>query len=497
MMSDEARKTREALNPARDHRIIRDYEDIEIPPSDYECTIFELGELRTVVPGTYASADELCTNMMRVSTVMDALFGQLKAGLQMSEEVEDRVLYVRDAVMQQMCCTDQSMTDNTDFIEGTEQKHFRFDIVCFEALIEVVACLSTRTKILNRLAIPLMDQFPHLCKKSIIKPELQGRRMADVNVYDLIESLKCLEFKWCSLKYHPELPDFIDLLLARVSEIYKIPQSQLLFHNIIEYMKPITSKKAVVSGTLVEELCWSFRPMNQKIDIYQNFARRKATFFVSDEDALALQILLTDNARLMNNKTVSETFRTNYLRFALRPSELFRFYRDKKGRYANSAVVMKNIRSVDAVNRISEKLDKPAWIVVDVNYDKKKEGQKRKGLFDKAGTDMMYILLMDSLVGNMWQIEWIKTFVVYNTDMLEQLDKNTDTDDWFRVPYPLIVQSFNHFDVFHQGVLYEHQNVAKAFCQWYKIMLQPPFKGRFQHRSLDWHAIKKLKLFNL
>jgi len=496
-MSAELLHARARLSSQRDQRVVRERRDIEVSPSVYSKNIYQLGKLEILSPCTAQLADELCDQLTAVMHTMDQLYADLQEDESIvTDKLHCRMLYVRDAMMQQFCCTDPSMLENYRFLDGATEHHYRFDIMSFLALIEAVACLATMSIFWESLSVRWGDgvvpaeAFPQLCEKTVISRNLHRKPIAQFNVFDLIDSLKYLEFKWCIIKYSAELPIYLDLLLARITELYKNPQPYLMFSGIDEYMRPISETEAVFSDRLIEELCWSLRPMYQKVVVYERLAKKRAVFHVPEEDRLQVQTLASANARRMNNKKVSEEFRDQYLRFALRPSEMQRFYRDKRGAYANGALIMKNTRQGDSVNRIMDKLDNPAWVMVDRECDEEvRKLPKPKGVLERSATDMMYLLLVNSWLGNLWQLELIKVFVVYNLDLLEG---NTTTR--FRVDYPLLVQSFNHFDVYYLGTLYTHESLAKAFCHWYSIMMRPPFNGRFDNRSLESYELKDLRI---
>jgi hypothetical protein len=505
-MSEYLRNAIAELQSQTDKRVIRERHEIKVQPKDYDKTIHQLGKLDTLIPNTSRMASELSDQLTTVIYAMDTLFAELKETKTISEYVHKKLLYVRDAMLQQYCCTDPTMLENYRFLEGSTDYHFRFDIICFLALMEATACLSAvpafwvevekgfakargvvREK--GQGVVPAIE-FPELCRRTVISLDLRKKSLTEFNVFDIVEALKYLEFKWCIIKYSAELPDYMDLLLCRIAELYKIPQPFIIFTNIDDYMKAISPTEAVFSERMIEELCWSLRPMYKKVFEYRELARKCDVFHVPDSDAIMVQEKASDNARRMNNKKVSEDFRNIYLRYAIRPSEMPKFYRDKRGRYANAALIMKNgSHGKVSVNRMMDKLDNSAWDLVDKDAGKERlPGQKRKGVFDRAATDLMYVLLIDSWLGNLWQLEWVKIFVVYNLDLVEE----GAGEFRFRVDYPLIVQSFNHFDVYHEGILYGHQNLAKAFCHWYRIMMQEPFNGQFNNRSIECYDLKDL-----
>lgn len=495
-MSEYLRSALEQLQSQRDQRIVRERNEIAVTAETFDKTIHQIGKLYVLAPNTFQNAAELCSQLTIVMNAMDRLYAEIRESEDIGDKTFDTLLYVRDAMLQQFCCTDKTMIENYRFLEGQAEHHFRFDILCFLALVECVACLSAVPAFWESLSkrwdgevVPSVA-FPELCRKTVISRSLHRKKISEFNVFDIVEALKYLEFKWCILKYSDELPDYLDVLLCRIAELYKEPQPFIIFTNIDDYMRPISETEAVFSDRMIEELCWSLRPMYQKVFMYRQLARHTSGFPISDADEALVQQLATDNARRMNNKTISEDFRTVYMRFAMRPSELLRFYRDKPGRYANPALIMKNARSSESVNRMMDKLDNPAWLMVDRDADLEDRPTKRKGLFDRAATDLMYILLIDSWLGNLWQLDWVKIFVIYNLDLLEQ----RDTDAWFRVDYPLVVQSFNHFDVFYKGTLYRHSSAAKAFCHWYSIMMRPPFNGYYNNQTLESYELKTLKV---
>jgi len=472
------------LNTLRDQRIVRDMDEIEIQKSELELTVMQLPKIPIISPITYEARSRLATYINQILFAMDALYAQIQQQSEVSDKVRDKLLYMRDATLQQFCCNHDTMNENHTFYDGPETYHYRFDIICFLALLETAACLCSEPnfRASTQLIVP-STMFPKLCEARVVKPALRDNEISDFTVFDVVESLKYLEFKWCSIPYIDELHDYLDLLLCRIAELYKNPQNLAMFGNITDYMKPHSATKVVCSERMIEEMCWSLRPMYQKIHIRQTLGQHIAEFAVPDEDVRLVQKLSVDNARRMNNKDISDKdFRNKYTRFALRPSEIQRAYRDKRGKYLNAVVIMKNSRSKETVDVMMDKLDEPAWVIVG--------DDENPPLFDAAGTDLMYLLLIDSWVGNMWQLEWIKTFVIYNIDLLH----TDDSSNWFRVKYPLIVQSFNHFDVYFGQTLYRHENAARAFCHWYSIMMMPPFKGRYDNRNLVIHELTNLQI---
>ena len=77
-MSEYLQNALDYLETQRDHRIVRDFENIEVPESEYDKTLLQLGRLYVLSPNTAQNAAELCDQLGSIMYAADRLFSELK-----------------------------------------------------------------------------------------------------------------------------------------------------------------------------------------------------------------------------------------------------------------------------------------------------------------------------------------------------------------------------------------------------------------------------------
>lgn len=473
-MALEGRQARLGLNFAADKRSIQELHEIRISEDSFaDFSIADFLDIEPVVPDEPSSDLELCEMLGNLTFTFDELYTTIRCeDYEFGDAVYEQLDLLRLKLLSQLCVSHESMEHVIKYREGSSDCEERFDVLTFTCLLECVACMQTFPAMRAYLdkVVP-KNTFPQLCKQSVIKPSLQPEAVTQFSALDMVDCIKYLEYKWCFVPYTDELPLYVDTLLARFAEIYKNPQERGFFSSIADYHVPLTDTLSHISDRMVEDFCFAFRPIYQKLRVQALIGQRSTNGDIPNEIALEINRMATQNAREMNNKTLTEKFRGIYARYVIRPSEIARFHRDKKSAYAEAVRVMKHSRAKSTINVLLEKLDASPWAIVD----------PERPMFDKTSLDIMHILLLDTMLGNMWELEWMQIFVRMNLDLLA----TDDLDAVLNVSYPLIVQNFNHFNVWHNRTLYVHNSAAKSFLHWLRILLSAPYNGYYDGKRLD------------
>jgi hypothetical protein len=93
--------------------------------------------------------------------------------------------------------------------------------------------------------------------------------------------------------------------------------------------------------------------------------------------------------------------------------------------------------------------------------------------FGECVGDIALLFLISLYASNALGIQYTEYYVIFY-DWLEknafQLDRQLSTRN-----YPIILQSFNWFGVYHDGHFFQHTNVLNCMLHWMKIIIAPPF----------------------
>jgi len=119
-----------------------------------------------------------------------------------------------------------------------------------------------------------------------------------------------------------------------------------------------------------------------------------------------------------------------------------------------------------------------------------------KTQFGECVADIALLFLISLYASNALGIQFTEYFVIFY-DWLEknafQLDRQLSTRT-----YPIILQSFNWFGLYHDGHFYQHTNILNCLLHWMRIIIAPPFNyviDGVSILSMDLHKYEFYRLF--
>ena len=464
---------RKAADITKDSRTVQRFEDVAVDTASF-AESGTLSELDFPIPENAAQGRQLMDALMKLSKHSQRLTSDLLSGAPPLAQAQRRELEsVRHKLVMLLADGGAVLADKISFTKAGEVTTLRRDRFVFFGLLQCMCCIAhdpPTASLLAKLSCANSEALKPLVQQRLVPESTAALEFSKYQLSDVVAALKWLESKWLTMPYVESLPRYLDLLLARLSVLCIVPQTEHAMGSIVDYRRPLGDGLFTHTQRLLEDCCWTFGPMYKKLLIYARAcSRREASVLVPKAAAKRMQQTVTDSALEMNNKDLIGLFFKTYMRCALRPSERQKYVRDYPSKPVSAPAVIEKMRGTDSKRRVMEHLARAPWIIV------------REQLFDRTTTDLLYILLIDSFVSNITGLRWMNTFVEFNV----QLQKQRSVSDYLDRTYPRLVQDFNNFNLLHQGVLYVHNGAAKSYIHWLDIMLKPPFNGRFQSKSLD------------
>jgi hypothetical protein len=352
----------------------------------------------------------------------------------------------------------------------SEIQQERQDVMTFETLLHCVSVLSQSEKLQRFNTTPLrqLSEISEIFELKLCPPALHSLPLKNFMVAELVSALKWIESKWLNIRHSHQLSLYLDLLMNRAACLCMVPQQEAVFCNISDYKNPLDGKWFVGSQRMLEDLCWSFVPMYRKLNHYAELNRHSESVVVEKSLQKQLQEFVVENALEMEDKDTIEMYAKTYMNCSLRPSEWQKYKRDFAGKPSTTPRIVEALRGLESKQRMMENLSHAPWIII------------RERLVEPCFLQILYLLLIDSVVSNIVGFSWMSRYVLFNVQLLEE----NDIVKQLNRSYPLIVQDFNHFNVYYREVLYRVDSAAKSFIHWLRIMDQPPFNGKIGNASL-------------
>jgi len=98
----------------------------------------------------------------------------------------------------------------------------------------------------------------------------------------------------------------------------------------------------------------------------------------------------------------------------------------------------------------------------------------------------MLLLVLNAYVNNRSSLTFFSTFVVFR----QTFSRQPNPEEFLRnKKRPLIVESFNHYNFYHNGVLYVYNSAMLSFMHWIRVLLSPPYNGFYG--SVDIRGVVK------
>jgi hypothetical protein len=351
---------------------------------------------------------------------------------------------------------------------------FRPDVLAFEVLLALTYFCDSGKH--NELAPTHLRQLE---KMDIIDEDLAYTPFVSMTMREVFDCITLLQHSWKSLRYSTDLPLYLDALLLRISMLIcgDPKPSELL--GCDTYVTHVDGAPHLTRNFLFD-VGWTFIDMFTDISI--------ASFFSASVAALPFKITKADRAWLLGRaKTIErpEVYQTKVMEVVLKhhcfPGEIERFIRDHKSeRFARTPRYKKVIAAR------SEEGKALARNLMEI-LNSKLPTDLLSGQFEKACRDEVLLMCLAHWIQRFMEVNFEKTFIRttqhcrLNFEELNQLMRAHG--------YPVIVQSFNYYNVYYKEKLYPTNSVLKAFLLFLAFVMRD-HNGKILNSSISGMNLK-------
>lgn len=461
-------------------RRLRDVDEIEVDPQHYRVAgVRELGRAE-FGPVTDHTSGRLVANTLLSIDLLDDQLWELGDEAYVDDLDFQALESVRRRMLAVLIGSDQKLfRELHEFTWHDKLYQLRYETLAFDGYLKLF-----RMQMLNRSAQSRMrslrfsecEQCRELESADIIPEELRNRGPMDMNAADLRTSIIQLEIRSRELKlsYDARLGGctadallfYADLLLLVASRLTQSTQSELAFIGTGDSAIKLANAQCRASETFVEDLLWVLIPFIREL------YRQKKTFTrvgqcipFSKADCQLMDNFFASYAEEKALLHPREEMRKLYPKLAIQPSEPRRFARTEKISVMDDWGIIATCRGADRKGAIMNSLSFSPWIFI------------RQRLQPRPIRDAELLLIVSAYVNNRSAgLLFLSNFVVFHST-LESMDAPASFLASRR--RPLIVQSYNHFNLYYNGELFVYNKAMPAFLHWIRIILQPPYRGIF------------------
>lgn len=474
---------------------VTDIEDVRIDFEDFSTATPEnthpvLRRLCFRAPKTMGDCRSLCSGLLELRDAAIHIGQRLPSGAEQAE-----LQRLRTELFSALSAQDNELVySKHSFVVGNAEHALRLDIQLFLGLLRCYRCLALSKR--GELSTVTSEAafLAEVKTERLINPRLYGRPFAALNMGELVYAIATLENRWCYSRPAKGYLQYIDLLLIRLADFALQPQPRALYpRNLGDYYSTDESGLCSATPKLLEDFCWAVMPMRAKYELYTVLSQVPGTALaavVEKSTVTRVEHIVRSNCRQYQNTGIGMAFTKAYFKLALRPGEYRRYRRDFPQQPQSGSAIVQYERSVAEKNQLMEALSEAPWIVAEskAEYAARQREAEARGQtvslrLQRSERDILLLLLINAYVNNCVSamFNWLKLFVHLNAELLGQPEAE---EQLLSSAYPLIVQSYNAFAVYHRGTHYSHRRVAAAFVHWLRIVLGPEFRGNVENYDL-------------
>ena len=387
------------------------------------------------------------------------------------EEINDFFINVRDEL----------------WIKVIENYEFIYDVInCINVddkviISDLIFVIITRCNMCILIEIDNNSPYEmnYILMNSLVKTKT---KVLNMNVFEIVDSIKQLSYKWNNLIYDDELQQYIFLLEMRCSMLMNSLQTSIV-HNVKEFRIEIK-----VGDNKEKNNTNKYKCSRQLINLFAshiiNFKIRLSNHFILDYEECPDEYLdklefkmnkLKAWLQKMAKKTFGDEiyvkFRINYLPRIERPGEKEEYMRKRPNDVVTPQKVYRQIRGDACAQKLLEfSSNREASIILE---DSEKEHSESMPTMAEIILNRMFKGLFDLDMGR---------YVIFRDEIkYRHMEITMETD-------PIIIQTFNHFNVAYNGVIYKTYGFIKSFIIWLNI-IELDFNRRLENGTLDFSAI--------
>jgi hypothetical protein len=308
--------------------------------------------------------------------------------------------------------------------------------------------------------------FPEIVKNHLVSGRISSKPILSLNTVELVDCFNLFANRWHELRFSPQLVDYLDTLLCRLASMFFIPQPPEYSGKRADFEVTYPDGRFTIAYSMVRNIGWAVKNMHRKIRVHRwflDFSASKGVFVMpvfSDADR---KVLFEKCIHIDSEDDLQRVFLNFCLNYLLLPGESEHFKVAKPFKPPRVDRVLKyRMGYGETLKQHLEVLSGPVKnIVTDTSQ------------FGECIGDIAMLFLISLYASNALGIQYTEYFVIFY-DWLEkyasQLHRQLSTRN-----YPIILQSFNWFGIYHDGHYYQHNNVLNCMLHWMKIIIEPPF----------------------
>ena len=331
--------------------------------------------------------------------------------------------------------------------------------------------------------------FPEIITNRLVSGRIGSKPIMQFNTVELVDCFHLFAQRWHELHFSNQLMDYLDTLMCRLATMFFVPQPPEYSGKRGDFEQQMASGYFTISVKILRNIGWTVKNMQKKVMIH----RWILDFSVSN-GVNVMPIFSDGDRKTLFDKCIhidaeddlQRAFLNFCLNYLLMPGESEHF---------KMAMPFKDAR-VDRVLKLRTGFKETLKQHLEMLSGPVKNIVLDKTQFGDCVSDIALLFLISLYASNALGIQYTEHYVIFY-DWLEtnafQLDRQLSTRN-----YPMIMQSFNWFGIYHNGHFYQHTSVLDCMLHWMKIIISPPFNyviDGVSILSLDLHDYEFYRLF--
>jgi hypothetical protein len=355
--------------------------------------------------------------------------------------------------------------------DETQMQLFRLDILTFQLLL-AITCLCDTGKHSDLKPI----DFRALVKAGLVSDDYAYIPFRSMTLQEIFDCFTTLQQSWKCLEYSNDLPLYLDAIMLRIGYLVCCPAEPNVFANCSAYVDKV-GEDYFPNRQFIFDVGWTFIEMYMDVSIQTSLSTtvKPPPFEIAKAD----RHWLKNQARRIE---LSENYQTKVMEIVLKhncfPGEFNRYIAEHKSeRFSRTPRYKKIIGARGEEGKAhARSLMEILNTNIPINLFVKSSG------FNKTCRDEILLLCLVHWVQRFVEVNFEETFVRIanhcrlNYDSLDQLVKAQG--------YPVIIQSFNRFNVHYKDTLYTTNSVSKAFLLFFAFIMRY-HKGQILNTPLD------------
>jgi len=347
---------------------------------------------------------------------------------------------------------------------------FRLDILTFQLMLAVTRLCDTGKY--NELE-PV--NFKDLSNAGLIGEEYAYQPFHTMSMQQIFDCFTTLQQSWKTITYTSDLPLYLDAIMLRISYLVCCEVDPETFTGCGSYVDKV-GDKYYPNRNFVFDIGWTFIDMYTDLSIHH--------FFAAKSKPPPLKFSKADRQWLKNqakNIEQSENYQTKVMEVVLKhycfPGEFERYIRDNKTERFSRTPRFKKIIGA----RGDEGKAYARMLMEILNSKLPVQLFQKSSNFSKTCRDEIMLLCLVHWVQRYVEVNFEETFIRtsihcrLNYEQLGQLVKAQG--------YPVIIQTFNRYNVYYKDTLYTTNSVAKSFLLFFALIMRH-HKGKILNTSI-------------